>query len=317
MFFEGLPLPHLGGTVLLKGPSCKELVKVKKVAALFLFAAYNWRLEKSFLMDVFAQPPDSKPEFYDESKENSPANEHSERKLSDSCIAMKNINEVNKNESETKKKSKAKAEHSADNKVVVSDFTDPLHSTSSDYINKNCTEKLSVAELPFSNNFRKALDDTILCISPYLVFSVPFLETEIGRKCKLRKFFPDEIYHSNQFHNNKRMKAIKEVEIIENCDKNQQPTKLNNPHPFVTAQISISIDNNEIQNLLASFRACGGRYPKKDSLVLPIKNAESEGNNEFDKIDVLDPKNHQRISVLFCSSRFDTNVDPSFCVNPW
>lgn len=72
MFFEGLPMPHLGATVLLRGAPNEELAKLQNVASFFLFAVYNWRLEKSFLMDEFAKPPDSKFGFLDDSRENSP-----------------------------------------------------------------------------------------------------------------------------------------------------------------------------------------------------------------------------------------------------
>lgn len=72
MFFEGLVSPCLGATILLRGASKSELVRAKKVASFLIFTAYNWRLEKSFLMDEFALPPNSRMEFLDDSRENSP-----------------------------------------------------------------------------------------------------------------------------------------------------------------------------------------------------------------------------------------------------
>lgn len=65
----------------------------------------------------------------------------------------------------------------------VSDFSDPLHL----YLNledevfsvgneSTGSGQLSVAELPLTNRFRKALDDTILSSSPYLqvIFSLGY-----------------------------------------------------------------------------------------------------------------------------------------------
>lgn len=200
MFFEGLPMPHLGGTVLLRGASRSVLSRLEKVASFILFTAYNWRLEKSFLMDEFAQPPDTKCEFLDDSKENSP-------KL---CTARLISSEFTKSETTFKTE---KTEHTNEGKKIVAeainDFTDPLHNPESQVPS---TEAFSVAELPFSNSFRKALDDTILCISPYVLFPIPYLETEMGKKCPLRQFFPAEIYYSEQFNNIKKNKWREENE---------------------------------------------------------------------------------------------------------
>lgn len=216
MFFEGLPLPHLGGTVLLRGAPKQELKKLKQAASLFLFACYNWRLEKSFLMDEFAQPPNSKDEFFDESKENSPTIPEI-----DINIRIDRKNEID-SRTFTKKITEEKHKNQDDKKNLtetVNDYSDPLHSYDTNEILKNKTsEKFTVAELPFSNHFRKALDDTILCISPYLVFSVPYLETDLGRKCKLRTFFPKEIYYSSQFNNSMKLKPNKDSETQEHCD---------------------------------------------------------------------------------------------------
>lgn len=206
MFFEGLPMPHLGTTVLLRGGSKLELSKLKNVASLFLFACYNWRLEKSFLMDEFAQPPHSKDEFFDESKETSPVEPIINTKLKESKEIKEEYTDLvpddlfKKNITQDEKYIKNKE---TDKKLItesIDDFTDPLQSDTKN-VCYTPSETFTVSELPFSNHFRKALDDTILSISPYLVFSVPYLETDLGRKCKLRNFFPEEIYYSKQFTN--------------------------------------------------------------------------------------------------------------------
>ena len=55
MFFEGLPIPNLGCTVFLRGPSYCELQQVKGVAKFLLFATYNNDLEKSFNREILAK----------------------------------------------------------------------------------------------------------------------------------------------------------------------------------------------------------------------------------------------------------------------
>lgn len=218
MYFEGLLMPHLGGTVLLRGGNKLELAKIKRVASLFLFTCYNWRLEKSFLMDEFAQPPNSKDEFFDESKESSPV---------EPPIKLKDNNKETKEEfadfipddlfKKTISEDKDVKSKDTDKKMVtesIEDFTDPLQSDRNNEC-YNVSEKFTVSELPLSNHFRKALDDTILSISPYLVFSVPYLETDVGRKCKLRKFFPDEIYYSKQFKTSEKGSKDNENTYVE------------------------------------------------------------------------------------------------------
>ncbi|KAK9746951.1 FYVE zinc finger [Popillia japonica] len=347
MFFENVPQSHLCGTILLRGASYNELVKVKKVASLLLFACYNWRLEKSFLMDEFAQPPNAKDEFFDESREGSPTlakppssieNEADallrNRKISKgSQISNLNIFDENENDTEvfvntedTKPKIEVVISGTEEKKIVsevIKDYTDPLHSYNKEdeIMQKTSSEKLSVADLPFSNHFRKHLDDTILCISPFLVFSLPYLETENGRKCKLRSFFPEQIYYSEQFLNTKR-KSNRTLEENSNQTISSR-SKLKPPHPFTTARITGNVDSNEIQTVLAHFRACGGRLEKKSTLDVVSKDSNENlkkrlrGDLEFDHIDVLDPNNHQKLAVLFCSYSHKSHNAPAFCVYPW
>lgn len=203
MFFEGLPLAHLGATVLLRGASNCELVRLKKVASFMLFACYNWRLEKSFLMDEFAQPP--KDEFFDESKENSPT----------TLSTAETLIHPPPEEIRIKKNSLKNEDRVEDKRISaepVEKFSDPLQNMGDENFKLDTTEKFSVAELPMSSQFRKALNGTILSVSPYIVFPVPYLETEVGKKSKLRSFFPGEIYHSNQFINGKKTKCTSALE---------------------------------------------------------------------------------------------------------
>lgn len=233
MFFEGLPFPHLGATVLLRGASKNELAKLKNVMKTVLFASYNWRLEKSFLMDEFAQPPISKmDEFFNDSKESSP-DMILNRNIADKIVFPKKIFEEESPEYTITEYKEKKSSSLPEKKVCegenviknildekkvltksVEDYSDPLHSylTGEETNDKSNSVQLSVQELPFSNKFRKALDETMLSVSPYLPFFIPYLETEIGRKCKLRSFFPSEIYYSKQFLEQSKTEMKREVE---------------------------------------------------------------------------------------------------------
>ena len=46
-------------------------------------------------------------------------------------------------------------------------------------------------------------------------FSVPYLETETGRNCALRKFFPQEIFWSAQFDTTSTLRGISNSEASE------------------------------------------------------------------------------------------------------
>lgn len=213
MFFEGLPLPHLGATILLRGGSKADLAKLKQVFSTLIFSSYNWRLEKSFLMDEFAQPPKTDEFFADGSSKESSPDFHVNKEITEQQSEQKNAHsedEQKKLESSfhARKESKEKNKVATDEKLLklpiesIEDFSDPLHlylTVDDEILRANNSQQFSVAEVPFSNKFRKALDDTILTVSPYLTFSIPYLETDVGRKCKLRLFFPDEIYYSEQF----------------------------------------------------------------------------------------------------------------------
>lgn len=352
MFFEGLPLPHLGGTVLLRGASKLDLIKIKQTASYFLFTCYNWRLEKSYLMDEFAQPPHQKDEFFDDSKESTPELPISKLQIPEEPIKLQNENKIKlelfsdgendteffsmskKSNSESSNNDHAKAEKIENNHKVTSesrkitlesasDFSDPLLSgnVEDDVFKSNNSEKFSVAELPFSNDFRKALDDTILCISPYLNFTLPYLETEMGKKCKLRSFFPSEIFFSNQIGNKKKVKAIKDTTSLEVVNNQEQDLKMKPPHPFITARFRTSADSNEFQSLLAHFRACGGRFEHRNIMYNDDtdendfeENKKLIAESEHGHLDALDPLNHQRLAILFCSFSHMSNNAPAFCV---
>lgn len=208
----------------------------------------------------------------------------------------------------------------------ISDRSDPLHQ----YLNEDIdifdeansnVQQLSVADLPLSNKFKKALDDTILSVSPYLTFYIPYLETEPGRNCVLRKFFPKEIYHSLQFSD--KFEGVRSNSISAECvhhGNQMENSNMKPQHAFVRTKITNSADSRDVQKLLANFRACGSRLYLTNNVTLDLKPTmpSMEGNEPIvTQPDCLDPLTHQRLSVLFCSFSHSSNTAPAFCVNPW
>lgn len=317
MFFEGSSNPAAGCSLLLRGGNMSELKKLKKIVNFMIFACYNWKLEKSFLVDEFAKPPNTCYELFEES----PDQDYK-------CTEF---------ESKTKTESKIKMDKE-DKKITVEtvqDCSDPLQSYlnhSDDLTSKqtdtNLVEQLSVAELPFSNKFRKSLDDTILSVSLFVKFAVPYLETESGRNCILRKYFPKDIFYSKQFLDKSELDKL--GNFLEDSENNNVTNHLKGiellpKHPFVTAKITDTADSIEVQTLFALYRANGGRIPYiltesekkeyRENTKNQIKNSAVAKKSE--KLDVLDPVNHQRLAVLFCSYSYSSQNFPTFCVDPW
>lgn len=67
MFFEGCPVPEYGCSVLLRGSNIKELKILKTILRQLVLMIYNWKLEKSYIMDQFASPLIKNEQFYNNS----------------------------------------------------------------------------------------------------------------------------------------------------------------------------------------------------------------------------------------------------------
>ncbi|XP_023294210.2 putative 1-phosphatidylinositol 3-phosphate 5-kinase isoform X2 [Lucilia cuprina] len=338
MFFEKLQSPR-GFTCLLRGGSNKELAKVKKVASFLVYARYNWRLEMSFLLDEFAEPLTPKPPIFD-SKETSPADENAN--INESNL---DISQLNNDEDEevpqlrsafTTSSNKTRpvvAERKSEEKIlttatdVSADFTDPLRSAESKISPDNSHNLQLAVEHRYDNRFRSALSSTILSVSPFLTFPLPYLETEQGRKCPLRILFPAELYYSKLWSNaNSSNSANYNYERLESAEiipTDVEQLELNPSHEFLKLKITTPIDNREIQTLLAEFRAYGGRYPKRPRLFKFLKGRKEVKSQMSQKVqeenvykDALDIENHQRLPVLFCSFFFNPKGASSFCAPP-
>lgn len=206
----------------------------------------------------------------------------------------------------------------------VSDHSDPLHQylieDEADVVRQisPTDQNLSVADLPLLNKFKNSLNDTILSFSPYLKFTTPYLETEPGRNCTLRSFFPKEIYHSSQFEEKIECGKTSSVSVDQQAEKPLKNLNLQPRHPFTMAKLTSGVESKQVQALLADFRSCGGRLPPGSNVLLEEANETSQQNEIVERPDCLDPTYHQRLSVLFCSFAHNANNAPaSFCVNPW
>lgn len=307
MFFEGALVPDVCSTVLLTGGSLPELTKIKRILSFMVLTEYNWRFEKSFLMDEFARPPSPPPEIFLDSPMDSPTVNKT------ATVSSRVVHKISAQPSSTPLQPiKDDLELSCNDSSVLEepelDQSDPLLMTDR-WVCPPDDVRLSVAELPRGNKFRSALDDTILSISPFLKLNVPYLESDSGRNCRLRTYFPIELFYSKQF--SKQEKELKASE--KDAEMLTEPNFLPK-HEFLTVKMVDEPGSGNIQTLLALYRANGGRIP------LGYKGEVRKPKTKVEKPklrDVLDPFEHQNFSMLFCVYSAYSAHAPAFCVDPW
>ncbi|CAH2981492.1 unnamed protein product [Chilo suppressalis] len=360
MVLEGCAEPNLGCCILLRGASLQELIRVKKVVKFMLLACYNWRLEKAFLGDIEAILPEPGMTFDDDCENvNDDTNEmpidredtdasdtvmsnddweatiaaskskESTRPDSANSVEVKTVSEFNKRVSEpddplqrTKPFRKVDSEKNFSCGVPIRDFSDPLRATLDDDVFLPKEE----AKLKADNHTERwCTDDVVLSMSPITVIPAPYLETEAGRKCPLRQYFPQPLLKvpNRAPHTPKQLhRKISKPQ--------QNDVELKEVHPFIREPLTASAEDLRVRASLAHYRATGGRYrPDKHKHECPlykpcvVKRSQKEPSPEVEKItedqqlDPLAPEQHQRLSMLIYSYCAKSANVPDFCVNPW
>lgn len=136
----------------------------------------------------------------------------------------------------------------------VTDLSDPLHSyqilndeTIFDY---SSAPPLMEEKRNTSQQFKKALSEVTLTISPYVKVDLPYLETEAGSRCKLRSCFPLEVFWSEVFHpkvkDTNHWRKLSDVEsVVMTCAS--PDVFFLPPHPFVLDKLSSPVTDSRIQ----------------------------------------------------------------------
>ncbi|GMR32732.1 hypothetical protein PMAYCL1PPCAC_02927 [Pristionchus mayeri] len=157
----------------------------------------------------------------------------------------------------------------------------------------------------------KALDSSVLSVSPFIDVEPPFLETTKGRSCSLLEYFKQPLY---PFVSDEEI-AVRRIEEEKEEEKEEDLTLLP-PLPRTHFALSTGVNNDEE---LAYFRAKGGvlfrERIRKRIEQSPKSSAPSSPRNR--RSDVLDPLSHQRVAVLFGSFSPKSPNSPFFCVRPW
>lgn len=225
MFFDGCPT-DLGCTVTLRGGNSFILSKVKRIFQHMVYVAYSLKLELCFLMDEFALPPDTT------------------HMIKENEIAVEKFEEM-MNESEPKLKTK---EHKEE--TMVSEEQAGVLGQDSD-------ERTEI--------FLAALKSTMLSSSPFLDYPLPYLLTEAGRNFDLRSALPADIYWSARIDTERNQHHLTEddLEQFEFSNPHQRHHSkfvcFVEPHPLVSASLTMDHKDPLFQALLSDFRAQGGQ----------------------------------------------------------
>lgn len=223
----------------------------------------------------------------------------------------------------------------------VSELDDPLHEylriCQGDPSSLGCTPIdtkigcLSVQTSSYTSTsmlFRKAMEDTILNVSPLVRHGLPYLETEAGRNAPVRRYLPEVLYFSQQLKHESPPRSSKyeeggrSPERFQRLGMNERSIP-ENLHPFLRVCITPNMSKNQLLALLSDFRARGVRPRTSDK---PVAAQVSVINDEWENIvvkqeqeytDCLNPFNLQRLYVLFSSNCPNTPNAPHFCVSPW
>ena len=83
--------------------------------------------------------------------------------------------------------------------TCLTDQSDPLQSYQKSHDDSIFQSSLEMEEQKNRFKLKKALENIILAVSPYIHYDLPYLETEQGFRCELRRYFPEEIYWSHHF----------------------------------------------------------------------------------------------------------------------
>lgn len=113
------------------------------------------------------------------------------------------------------------------------------------------------------SNFENSLTQVILSASPFVKYPLPYLESEIGKACELRKYFPEVIYSTPQ----PAITTTDPTQILEDIDNNNMDdcfdsVMLNSKisthkprihweeaHLFTTSKLTSAIGSDEVQGM--------------------------------------------------------------------
>ena len=199
-------------------------------------------------------------------------------------------------------------------------------------------------------HFADALNMVTLSVSPFLKYSIPYMETSTGKASKLKKYLSPELFWSEKFANTSNLLQQKcerdaaqddDLKSIDRCTRASDTMGFCDPHPFTFSQLTRSANEDSTRTLLADFRARGGRIVPKlshtaidgktkyntmdDGSPNPLLPSPTEESQQVQSpevtmprhVDCLDLYSHQHIALQFSSYSHMSSNAPAHCVHPW
>ncbi|XP_063535846.1 putative 1-phosphatidylinositol 3-phosphate 5-kinase [Cydia strobilella] len=213
--------------------------------------------------------------------------------------------------------------------VPIRDFSDPLRAAVDDdvFLAEDSLQADTHAD-------RWSTDDTVLSMSPNVIIPPPYLDTEAGRRCPLRRYLPRPAPAARPRPRPPTTPRPKR----RHSRPRHSVMDLKERHPFVTEPITATAEDPALKASLAHYRATGCQLGDKHTPECPLYKpsvsrrpaAPGAGAGSApaspapaspapapDARDPLSPDHHQQLSVLLYSYSSKSANVPDFCVNPW
>ncbi|XP_061714664.1 putative 1-phosphatidylinositol 3-phosphate 5-kinase [Cydia pomonella] len=210
--------------------------------------------------------------------------------------------------------------------VPIRDFSDPLRAAVDDdvFLAEDSLQADTHAD-------RWSTDDTVLSMSPNVIIPPPYLDTEAGRRCPLRRYLPRPALPARPRPRPPPPPTPRPAR--RRSRPRHSVMDLKERHPFVTQPITTKADDPALKASLAHYRATGCQLGDQHTPECPmykpsvVKRIAPSGSGSgsvpdspeppTEERDPLSPEHHQQLSVLLYSYSSKSANVPDFCVNPW
>ena len=301
--------PKLGGVILLKGGTKSILKCVKSVVLFGLQVVHNMNLESAYLTDIFATPfprtdrysnDDSDNEFFTTPPDSptlslyrfSPSitkqdefpfsNDYDEKvsSMSSESIPLADSGSVNDvGVSEGVVASDVEEKLLTDNQV--DDDVEMMSNDDETGVNGESKDSMieeHVALLNSEEVFQNVLSSHLISTSPYMEFTVPYLQTQQGLEANIRSYLPQILYWSHWFkpktkHNKTFSQNVNITRPMSSlkCDSHLQHNyKSVSSHPFTNSVFLHSAKTDDFKSALADFRSRSSVPDEDNSFFFPM-----------------------------------------------
>lgn len=298
--------PKLGGVILLQGSTNNVLKRVKKVVSFGLLVAYNMNLESAFLADVFATPTHPMQDYkgidWIETPPSTP--QLSLYRFSPSILDEEATPIILKLEQDDRLSpgdnldTDQLIESNEVGGIAEDDIVneDTIISTSnagdSDYEEFDEEVRVKLSKKPTSPEevFQTILSSHFISTSPYMSFTIPYLETDKGSKADIRRYLPNVIYWSHWFQAKNtenvttptsRSRTHSTFKVLDIDSSIRHNYKSVSSHPFTMATFLNPANCNEYKAALADFRARASLPDEPNCFFFP---AAREGTNTYKQL---------------------------------